>query len=86
MAKRLNFAALIWIQQWACQPQCDSSRYATGLIQLRHREGDDRFVLRITAGVAQSVEQRTRNAKVVGSIPISGTSKTTAFSEVVCFH
>ncbi len=25
------------------------------------------------AGVAQSVEQRTRNAKVVGSIPISGT-------------
>jgi hypothetical protein len=26
------------------------------------------------AGVAQSVEQRTRNAKVVGSIPISGTS------------
>lgn len=27
----------------------------------------------ITAGVAQSVEQRTRNAKVVGSIPISGT-------------
>ena len=26
-----------------------------------------------TAGVAQSVEQRTRNAKVVGSIPISGT-------------
>jgi hypothetical protein len=28
------------------------------------------------AGVAQSVEQRTRNAKVVGSIPISGTSQT----------
>jgi hypothetical protein len=27
------------------------------------------------AGVAQSVEQRTRNAKVVGSIPISGTMK-----------
>jgi hypothetical protein len=27
-----------------------------------------------TAGVAQSVEQRTRNAKVVGSIPIPGTS------------
>ena len=27
------------------------------------------------AGVAQSVEQRTRNAKVVGSIPISGTSQ-----------
>jgi hypothetical protein len=27
------------------------------------------------AGVAQSVEQRTRNAKVVGSIPISGTTQ-----------
>ena len=27
------------------------------------------------AGVAQSVEQRTRNAKVVGSIPISGTTR-----------
>ena len=27
-----------------------------------------------TAGVAQSVEQRTRNAKVAGSIPVSGTS------------
>ena len=26
-----------------------------------------------TAGVAQSVEQRTRNAKVAGSIPVSGT-------------
>jgi hypothetical protein len=26
------------------------------------------------AGVAQSVEQRTRNAKVVGSIPIPGTT------------
>lgn len=25
------------------------------------------------AGVAQSVEQRTRNAKVAGSIPVSGT-------------
>ena len=28
-----------------------------------------------SAGVAQSVEQRTRNAKVVGSIPISGTTQ-----------
>ncbi len=27
----------------------------------------------LLAGVAQSVEQRTRNAKAVGSIPISGT-------------
>lgn len=26
------------------------------------------------AGVAQSVEQRTRNAKVAGSIPVSGTT------------
>jgi hypothetical protein len=30
----------------------------------------------IPAGVAQSVEQRTRNAKVAGSIPVSGTMKT----------
>lgn len=29
----------------------------------------------IPAGVAQSVEQRTRNAKVAGSIPVSGTIK-----------
>ena len=28
----------------------------------------------IDAGIAQSVEQRIRNAKVVGSIPISGTN------------
>ena len=27
------------------------------------------------AGVAQSVEQRTRNAKVAGSIPVSGTNQ-----------
>lgn len=30
-------------------------------------------IMRAHAGVAQSVEQRTRNAKVAGSIPVSGT-------------
>ncbi len=29
--------------------------------------------LKVYAGIAQLVEQRIRNAKVVGSIPISGT-------------
>lgn len=38
---------------------------------LCHADAGDNF--RTHAGVAQSVEQRTRNAKVVGSIPISGT-------------
>ena len=36
-----------------------------------------RFVqIRTKAGVAQSVEQRIRNAKVGGSIPLSGTKNT----------
>ena len=34
------------------------------------------------AGVAQSVEQRTRNAKVAGSIPVSGTNTLKASSDV----
>ena len=34
------------------------------------------------AGVAQSVEQLTRNEKVGGSIPLSGTNK---MKELVCF-
>jgi hypothetical protein len=36
----------------------------------------------LIAGVAQSVEQRTRNAKVVGSIPISGTNLLSASSDI----
>ena len=39
------------------------------------------------AGVAQSVEQRTRNAKVVGSIPISGTNTLHTYTRatLMCF-
>ena len=33
------------------------------------------------AGIAQQVEQRTRNAKVVGSIPIAGTIKINKLSK-----
>ena len=36
--------------------------------------GRKAIILRSVAGVAQLVEQRIRNAKVVGSTPISGTN------------
>ena len=36
-------------------------------------EGSNPSLTAIFAGVAQSVEQRTRNAKVAGSIPAPGT-------------
>ena len=35
------------------------------------------------AGVAQSVEQRIRNAKVEGSTPSTGTNKTTTYISTV---
>ena len=36
------------------------------------------------AGIAQQVEQRTRNAKVVGSIPIAGTIKINELEKLFC--
>jgi hypothetical protein len=36
----------------------------------------------LLAGIAQSVEQRTRNAKVVGSIPITGTIKSIGYDYI----
>ena len=41
----------------------------------RHRVTGRSQALREIAGIAQLVEQRIRNAKVVGSTPISGTSR-----------
>ena len=42
---------------------------------LRNIAAERRQQHRINAGVAQLVEQRIRNAKVGGSIPLSGTNK-----------
>lgn len=39
----------------------------------------------LIAGVAQSVEQRTRNAKVAGSTPVSGTNDQGPQMRAFCF-
>ena len=38
---------------------------------------------KIQAGIAQSVEQLTRNEKVGGSIPLSGTIKSISYDEPI---